>query len=271
MMITQLNNLCGIDIGCTNIKMTAILDGTIHTRTIPSGDNLSKSSLIQAITNFYQSFDSNFNGLGIAFSGCTIDGCTVCHTTLSCLNGLTAKDFYHLTKKVLLINDSNATALSGLLEYPDAKVLLGVTNGTGIGLGITINGELFTGGNGLAGEIYGNSIFNFSLNPTKVGKICSGSKILKKMNGTSVDSDIITTASSYMGSQLVSLIHVFNPNVIYFSGGGFKFPGYLDSTIKFVQEHAYPHFLNNLTMVYSSFDSFSGCFGAMKFVKESSF
>lgn len=270
-MIMQLNNLCGIDVGCTNIKMVAILNGIVHKRIIPSGDNLSRSSLIQVITNFYQSFHFNFDGLGIAFSGNTIDGQTICHTTLSCLEGLTAKDFYHLTDNVLLVNDSNATALAGLLEYPDVKVLLGVTNGTGIGLGITINGKLFTGGSGLAGEIYGNPILNFSTDPTKVGRICSGSKILKMMNGTSADADTIATASNYMGSVLVSLIHVLNPNVIYFSGGGFKFTSYLDYTIKFVQKYTYPDFLNNLNMVYSSFDSFSGCFGAMKLIKESSF
>lgn len=29
-MIMQLNNLCGIDIGCTNIKMAAIVDGIVY-------------------------------------------------------------------------------------------------------------------------------------------------------------------------------------------------------------------------------------------------
>lgn len=268
-MIMQLNNLCGIDIGCTNIKMAAIVDGIVYKRIIPSGDNLSQDSLIQAITTFYRSFNYDFDGLGIAFSGCTTNGYNIYHTTLPCLDNLTAKDFYHLTKNVLLINDSNATALAGLLEYPNAKVLLGITNGTGIGLGITINGKLFTGGNGLAGEIYGNPTFDFSTNPTKVGKLCSGSKILKMKNSTSTDTDVITIASHYMGSVLVSLIHVFNPNILYFSGGGFNFPNYLDLTKEFIRQNTYSYFLNNLVMASSRFDSFSGCFGAMKFIKKS--
>lgn len=234
-MIMQSNNLCGIDIGCTNIKMAAIVNGIVYKRIIPSGDTLSQDSLIQAITTFYRSFNYDFDGLGIAFSGCTTNGYNIYHTTLPCLDNLAVKDFYHLTKNVLLINDSNAMALAGLLEYPNAKVLLGITNGTGIGLGITINGKLFTGGNGLAGEIYGNPIFDCNTDPIKVGKLCSGSKILKIINCTSTDTNIITTASNYMGSVLVSLIHVFNPNVIYFSGGGFNFPDYLDLTIEFVR------------------------------------
>lgn len=267
--IRQLNNLCGIDVGCTNVKMAAVIDGKLHSRRIPSGDDFSRDSLIRAISEFYRSFNYDFSGLGIAFSGCTFDGYTVCHTSLPCLEYLSANDFGHLNSNVRFINDSNATALAGTLEFPDSKVLLGITNGSGIGCGITIGGKLFTGGSGLAGEIYGNPVLDDALLPTKVGKFCSGSKMLKRMNADpDVEKNIaiIDSASQYMGATMVSLIHSFNPDVVYCSGGGFSFAGYLDLTKQFIEKYAYPHFLTNLTIAHSSFDPYSGCIGAMQFL-----
>ena len=76
--------------------------------------------------------------------------------------------------------------------------------------------RLFTGSSGFAGEIYGNPVLDDALNSTKVGKLCSGSKILNQMN-PKADADtnisIIDDASQYMGATLVSLIHSFNPDV----------------------------------------------------------
>lgn len=268
--IRQLNNLCGIDVGCTNVKMAAVIDGNLVSRRIASGDDFSRESLIEEISRFYESFSYDFDGLGIAFSGCTVDGFAVCHTSLPCLEYLSADDFKHLCSNVRLINDSNATALAGTLEFPDAKVLLGITNGTGIGCGVVINGELFAGGTGFAGEIYGNPVLDDALNPTKVGKLCSGSKILKRMT-EDLDAEknirIIDSASQYMGATLVSLIHSFNPNVVYCSGGGFSFAGYFDLTKDFIEKHAYSRFLKDFTMTTSTFDPYSGCIGAMRFVR----
>lgn len=269
--IRQLNNLVGIDVGCTNIKMTAIVDNHLMQESVRSGDDFTRNDLVYTISSFYDSFGHNFDGIGIAFSGCTTDELSVYRTTLPCLEGLSYKDFDHLNCKVRLINDSNATALAGLLEYPDANVLLGVTNGTGIGLGIVINGHLFTGSHGLAGEIYGNPVLNHEGKLIKSGKICSGSKVLKKLNDPErvlSEEDIIEQAASHLGMELVSLVHIFNPDVIYLAGGGFAFPGYFKEMASFVFGYAYPHFLNNLEIKQSSFGSFSGCFGAMKYVHD---
>ncbi len=117
--------------------------------------------------------------LELLFSGYTFDSITVSKTSLQCLENLSTMDFEKLhCNNIHLINDSNATALAGLTEYPTAKVLVGITNGTGIGCGVVINGHLFTGSNHILGEIYGNTVIENN-NITKIGRICSGSKILK--------------------------------------------------------------------------------------------
>ena len=269
--IRQLKNLCGIDIGCTNIKMVAVTGESIVQKTVPSGDDLTRIELIKIISDFYTSFHHKFEGLGIAFSGCTMDGKSVFSTSLQCLIDLSVSDFAHLNcPKIYFINDANATALAGLLEYPNCNVLLGITNGTGIGCGIVIHNKLFTGANGLAGQIYGNPTVGPNGEIIKNGKICAGSKVLRKLRNSDKEEltkmEIVHQAASYLGIEIVSLIHSFNPDVLYFSGGGFHFPGYLETVIHFIQEYTYPDFLKELRITNTSFSHYSGCFGAMYYL-----
>ena len=72
-----------------------------------------------------------------------------------------------------------------------------------------------------------------------------------------------------MGIVIVSLIHSYNPNVIYLSGGGFEFPGYIENLKEIVSQYAYPNFLTDLQIVKSNFGSYSGCFGAMMYILNS--
>ena len=269
-MIRQLKNLVGVDVGCTNIKMTALVGDNLIQEKIPSGDNLSKNELIKIVSKFYNSFNYDFKGLGIAFSGYTTDNIHVTNTTLKCLKNLSIYDFNHLNcQKIKLINDSNASVIAGLIEYPSSKVLIGITNGTGIGCGIIINGNIFTGASGLAGEIYGNPVI-YNNEITKVGRICSGSRIFKNIQ-KELDNktNLIRIGSTYMGIVIVSLIHSYNPNVVYLSGGGFEFPGYIENLKNFVSQYAYSDFLTNLEIVQTSFGAYSGCFGAMRYVLNS--
>ena len=184
------------------------------------------------------------------------------------MQDLSADDFSDLSKNVFLINDSNATTLAGTLQYPYAKVLVGITNGTGIGIGIAIDGKLFTGSNGLLGEIYGNPVILENSNTIKkMGQIVSGSKILKEINRTN-NPEIIHEAAKYLGTLLVQIIHFYNPNVIYFSGGGFSFEGFLDEAIIFAKQRCYPSFLEGLSFKQSVYGKYAGCIGAIKLVKE---
>ena len=271
-MMRHLNNFCVIDIGCTNIKMMALVNNKPIFKTFPSGDDLTQKQLVDIIHDFYLSFNNDFEGLGIAFSGCTTDSMKVDRTTLQCLEGLSVDDFSDLNcSTIRLINDSNATTLAGTVEYPNSKVLVGFTNGTGIGCGISIQGNLFTGSNGFLGEIYGNPIVDEKGNINKIGRICSGSKILKKLNQAQTETDkkeIIHHASMYCGTLLVHIIHLYNPDVVYFSGGGFSYEGFLNEIIQFTKNNCYPHFTKNLVFAESSYQGYSGCVGAMQLVSQ---
>ena len=176
------NNFIGIDIGCTNIKLMAKLSSTIIFKSFKTGNNLTKNELINIITNFFTSITENIDGIGIAFSGVTFNGKNVEKTSLPCLKEFSIFDLDHLNIPITLINDSNATTLAGTIEYPNSKVLVGITNGTGIGLGVAINGILFNGASGLLGEIYGNYTMTETGNLNKIGRIISGNKIMNSNN-----------------------------------------------------------------------------------------
>ena len=266
------NDVIGIDVGHTNIKMMAIVNGKTILKTIPSGDKLTRQELINNIHDYYLSFKHDFKGIGIAFSGGTADSKKVDYTSLPCLKNLSVEDFSRLNTNISLINDADAATIGGTVEFPNSKVLVGFTNGTGIGCGIAVNGNLFTGSSGFTGEIHENPIISENGNIIKIGQLCSGSMILKKLNLAKTDVEkfqIIQDASMYCGILLSQIIHMYNPDTIVFSGGGFQFPNFLSESINFAKKHCYSKFTQNLTFVSSKYYGYAGCMGAIKLVSSS--
>jgi glucokinase len=164
-----------------------------------------------------------------------------------------------LKKKVFLINDANAAAL-GEMEYGAAKGcrnFIYITISTGIGGGIIIDGELYTGATGMAGEV-GHIVVEPDGIPCNCGGIgcwelyASGSAIarrarekiqqgrktrLLKIAGGDLDKidalliekaagqgdtlarKLVAETARYLGIGLGSLINIFNPELIVFGGG----------------------------------------------------
>ena len=257
------NNWVGIDIGCTNLKIVSkVDDDLLYPKQYETSDCFTKSDLISIVTDYVNTYHLHLDGLGIAFSGLTSDNVSVYHTTLPCLDDFSTAELSHLDcLNIKLLNDSNAATLAGTIEYPDSIVLVGITNGTGIGCGISINGNLFTGSTGFLGEIYGNYVVTQESSLKKLGKIISGSKI-KEQTDAERSNTIL-----YLSSLLTQVINFYNPDVIYFSGGGFEHHLYeLRRSIDFAKEYCYKHIIKNLRFELSKFGSFAGAIGAIKFV-----
>lgn len=267
------NNYCGIDIGCSNMKFYANISGRKVFNKTPTGDTLTQKVLISKIINFISNLEKcgyQFDGIGIAFPGNTMDSITVDRASLPCLKGFNVQmlEKYIECNFIRLLNNANAATLAGLTEFPDSKVLVGISNGTSIGMGVAINGELFTGANGLVGDIYGNMTIDSEGQLTKIGRLCSGSKVFKKMEENEEEHrEILSEAAMYLGLVLVDAIHFYNPDVIYFTGGGYKL-GYTGAAIDFAKSNAYPNFLKNLKFVKSNNRDFAGAIGALKFVSD---
>ncbi len=158
-----------------------------------------------------------------------------------------------------LINDASAAAL-GEHHFGAGKGvsnLIVLTVGTGIGGGIIINGKLYLGPSGSAGEIghmtidvngpkcscgnigclerlvSGTAVAEEAIRRLSQGEKSSlteivGGKIksitaekvsLAAQNGDSLALEVISKAATYLGIGLVNLVNIFNPEMIIIGGG----------------------------------------------------
>jgi len=171
------------------------------------------------------------------------------------------RDIFNKRYKVntVLINDANAEALGehrlGAGKGVDSLIL--ITVGTGIGGGIIINGRLYTGASGSAGEVghitidvngprcsCGNTGCWETLASGRAmareakGRVSRGEKsILTEMvkgeieeittekigaaagEGDPLALEVISRAGTYLGIGMVNLVNIFNPEMIIVGGG----------------------------------------------------
>jgi len=156
-----MNNFLGIDIGGTNVVYGIVSE--------EFGLNYQSSLKTKTIQTANELADVIFNDLKSNYKG-NIDGIGIGAPSVNCKTQqiefapnlkwgeiIPLKEIFEtkFKKEVTLLNDANAAAI-GERYFGDAKDLdnfVVVTLGTGIGLGIYINGQLYTGDNGMAGEL----------------------------------------------------------------------------------------------------------------------
>jgi len=164
-----------------------------------------------------------------------------------------------LGKKAFLINDANAAAVGELYfgAGRGARNFIYITVSTGIGGGIIIDGKIYTGSIGTAGELghmvisdegplcncgnrgcwevlaSGTALAREARIKTKDGVTSSILQLaggdLEKINaeviheaaqaGDSLANELIARTAYYLGVGLANLINIFNPEVIIIGGG----------------------------------------------------
>ena len=207
-----------------------------------------------------------------------------------------------------LLNDASAAALGehrlGVGRGTDNLILL--TLGTGIGGGIIINGELYSGSNGSAGEIGHMTIDvngprcacgctgclevfasgtamerdtisrishgeRSSLVEAVEGKIedITAEKIgVAAQDGDSLALDVIHRAATYLGAGMVNLVNIFNPDMIVV-GGGVSGLGdlLLEPARQVVKERAFPIAVQTARIVTAQLGEEAGVYGAAIFAR----
>ncbi|MFC1910132.1 ROK family protein [Chloroflexota bacterium] len=208
-----------------------------------------------------------------------------------------------------LINDASAAALSehrfgagrGLYD------LVYVTVSTGIGGGIIIDGRLYTGASGCAGEV-GHMIIDAAGQECLCGSrgcleaLSSGiamareavkrmkngeNTLLRQMSGGNTDKitaeliadaarrgdklaiDVINQAASYLGMGLANIVNIFNPEMIIIGGGVSKMGGLLFEPAKRVMnEKAFKLPAGAVRVVPAELGDNMGVLGAAVFALE---
>ena len=205
-----------------------------------------------------------------------------------------------------LVNDASAAAL-GELRFGAGK---GVSNlvllmlGTGIGGGIIIGGELYTGATGGAGEVghmtveangprcdcgnigcleslaSGTAVAKEAIERIKSGGKSSLVEMVKgkveditaekvgvaARSGDPLARDIIDRAAFYLGVGLVSLVNIFNPEMIVLGGGMAKMGDILlEPARKLVRERAFTMLAQAVRIVTAKLGNEAGIYGAAAF------
>lgn len=250
----------GIDLGGTKIE-AIILDpandyAIVARERVPTNAHLGYESVVQTIKSHIQKMETdtgiNCQRLGMGTPG-SINPYTRelrnCNSVY--LNGHKFQEDLQevLGIPVRITNDANCFAVSeyklGIIkeEYPEARVVVGVIMGTGVGSGLVVNGEIINGKNGIGGE-WGHNYLDESGGDCYCGKtgcvetILSGPALEKyyaSLSGTALKLKEIVMAyregkDEYAVRTMDRLFHFFplaisnvinilDPDVIVMGGG----------------------------------------------------
>ncbi|ENU1226929.1 fructokinase [Providencia rettgeri] len=151
----------GIDLGGTKIEVIALDDNgnVLFRKRIPTprGDYDATLNAIASLVADAETATGLSGSVGVGIPG-TLSPVTgkVKNANSTWLNGKPFDvDLSHLlNRKIKMANDANCLAVSEAVDGAGAgeKVVFAVIIGTGCGAGIAINGQVHSGGNGVAGE-----------------------------------------------------------------------------------------------------------------------
>jgi len=218
-----------------------------------------------------------------------------CNSTA--LNGMPLKKDLEekLQLPVVLANDANCFALAethwGIVQEkaPEARIVFGIIMGTGVGGGIVINGRVWDGRHGIAGE-WGHNFLDESGGPCYCGKtgcvetVLSGpglQRYYESIAGNKLslkeivynyqqkkDEAAVKTIDRllyYFGKAVSVVVNLLDPDVIIVGGG----VGNIDTIYKEGLESLKRHIFNNrvdVPILKPSLGDSAGVFGAAALV-----
>lgn len=164
----------GIDIGGNHVGMGLVdEDGKILEKKVYDYKNeLVSADEIFSVVNYFISSHNKikFDGIGIGIPGIATDT-QIKYTCNLPLKDVEIRDYIKTNLPIFVSNDANCAAIAEY-EIVDKKFYSNyafVTVGTGIGAGIILNGQLYTGTSGSAGEL-GHTIIEKDGLPCKCGR-----------------------------------------------------------------------------------------------------
>jgi glucokinase len=239
----------GIDIGGSKMLLLAV-DGDRQIRDrIVTGKDFMAADAQAEIDRFIAGLPNPPRSIGIAIPG-LVDrhGVAIACDVLPQLVGWQPASTFSSICPVKVLNDAEAALVQAVTDLEPQKVMAVVMVGTGIGAAIWINGAIFRGANGWAGELGSMPMGD----GRTLDECASGAAILQKLGvsiqildsmvagGEIVAIETIEQAGSALGLGLATLINLLNPEAIVLGGGTLQWRGYLEAAIDSARKYALP-------------------------------
>lgn len=270
----------GIDIGGTKMLQIAIEGAEIRSRDlISTGRNFSGIDAEAEIDRFIRSLPvdrSRCHRIGIAVPGLVDENkMVIACDVLPALVGWMPSAALQSICPVHVCNDAEAALVRVMKDFPHSVVAV-VMVGTGIGAAMAIDGQIFRGANGWAGELGSIPI---DIHGSTLDDRASGAAILQQLD---IDADrlqllvedrdpislqTIERAGSALGLGLATFINLFNPAAIVLSGGTLHWHGYLAAALRSTERCALPDLWAACKIQLSPHDGDLVALGAARYQK----
>ncbi len=192
---------------------------------------------------------------------------------------------------VHVLNDANAAALgeSYMGCACGRNCVIMITLGTGVGGGIVINGSVFGGSKGFAGEIGHTALYAdkercacgkrgcletyasvkalLRRAESRIGERLNGRELFERAaNGDAAVLELLDEWMDDIAEGASSLVHIFNPDMLVIGGGvSAQRELLVDPLRKKILDRTMPEFADGLEIVPAALDNDAGLYGALKF------
>ena len=290
----MINQVVGIDLGGTAIKLGRFLkDGTcLETISVATPQPAKPNSVVKAIAEGVKQLNLNYTcgAIGLGLPGPTDHARRVARKSINLpgWDDVPVADWLEAQTGLptVLENDANCAAmgeawLGAGQEFQDFILL---TLGTGVGGGIFLNGKLFTGRYGAAGELglitlnpdgypcrsgnqgsleqyasIGSILRSTGKEPAVLGKLAQA--------GDSVALQFWEDYGKTLGAGLASLIYVLTPEAIIIGGGiSASAEFFLPSTLAEINQRVVSPSRHGLKLLPAKLGNQAGMLGAAKLV-----
>jgi glucokinase len=254
----------GIDIGGTNIAMgktdaSGRIAKTTSVRSFQRTDSL--EATVARLEDLIQSFltDEVTNiGIGVPSALDREKGIVYNAINIPSWKNVPLKqileDRFHIP--VSLNNDANCFALGAYRHFIDENPasFVGVTLGTGVGMGIVIDGELYNGHNTGAGEIgcipYLDADLETYCSTPFFARLGTTSKEVAEalQQGDPKAAEIFDTFGNHIGHLVATILYAYDPEMLVLGGGISRaYPYFKDSMNAYLEaSFIYPETLKKL-------------------------
>ncbi len=212
-MKKSIENLVTCDLGGTKLLIRVCKKGACIERRFETGIDFKPAQFSEILSNLETEFYLDDYPMAIAFPGLLKGKSSYVSNVVPQFDGFDLTRLSSKAKLELVLNDVEAGTYGIINE--DHKVEVLVMSGTGIGMGISIEGNVFRGESGFSGEL-GSCQTLRDGKFVRLAKIASGSALKENPELTQKES------GRDLGMAVSWMINCFNPGRVVFAGGMFN-------------------------------------------------